>query len=669
VNKLIKIALYNDLKPIETAFILTPDPGSSKRLYSLLPWTWQTENVRLWDWNFRSLKVEDLITERLTGGMWVFLSESPGLPDDYYNRYRAYRSRHISESLQLEIFSPVISLVKPLQKKNLNEQILGISLWENKLCIVDKKKVTAFLSTNLGRCILEQEHPFRNISSFIVKGDRLLVIDNGSLKAFSFSQGREMPINEPVHADFDLSAIFPSRNGYYLLDKDGDIYSVTPGRFNNVLEGTSVIPPANYIIELSDSSILITAGDDIYHLKLTSRDIERIYSSKEGSLLLCAFLKPFIAINDGRMIKIINLDHKDNEIASFSSTGFGEPFTNPLFITSNQKDRLFVVDNDTLYSYQLFRYHYQKDECIKYKFIDFYPSLPEGPIILDNGFLEFLWKIKGDSSLTPDDHRDLIIEYARKKEFLSDISGIVAINQAMDFLGINCFLAIHSDRPELFFYMQGEIYRLDDSFQLIRYEGRRPAYIDIEEMKELLENAQIREYRIQTFISSLYEIRSGIEKDYQLVVVENDFNVPFKVTDSIKENVIELIKGKDSEVEKAKAIFNWFMGNIKYGEEMKEKKGAGYFDSIEVFTHKEGICGEMAILYITMARVAGMKVNYISVSKDYKGKEVSHACAGVYINDQLILVDPAYRQFDIKHQEYKLINDEDFYKRFKKWDR
>ena len=68
-----------------------------------------------------------------------------------------------------------------------------------------------------------------------------------------------------------------------------------------------------------------------------------------------------------------------------------------------------------------------------------------------------------------------------------------------------------------------------------------------------------------------------------------------------------------------------------------------------------------------MARYAGVKSNFVSVSKDHKGKSVNHACACVNVNNESILVDPAYRQYDIRHKKIKIKADDEVLRMFHDW--
>jgi len=124
-------------------------------------------------------------------------------------------------------------------------------------------------------------------------------------------------------------------------------------------------------------------------------------------------------------------------------------------------------------------------------------------------------------------------------------------------------------------------------------------------------------------------------------------------------------KDYPSDEEKAKHLFYHLKLLIHYGD---EKRGiVGYRDSIEVWTTKEGVCGEMSYLYITLARIVGLKAGYVHVDRDFQNKEVNHACAWVKLNGRDVLADIAYRTFDIEHRGYSKIPDDEAMRRLESW--
>ena len=148
-------------------------------------------------------------------------------------------------------------------------------------------------------------------------------------------------------------------------------------------------------------------------------------------------------------------------------------------------------------------------------------------------------------------------------------------------------------------------------------------------------------------------------------ITDTTVAIPFKITKDMFETARAVTKDCPSDEEKAKRLFYYLKSLIHYGD---EKRGiVGYRDSIEVWTTKEGVCGEMSYLYITLARSIGLKAGYVHVDRDFRDEEVNHACAWVKLNNRDVLVDIAYHTFDIKHKRYFKVSDKEAMRRFESW--
>jgi hypothetical protein len=150
---------------------------------------------------------------------------------------------------------------------------------------------------------------------------------------------------------------------------------------------------------------------------------------------------------------------------------------------------------------------------------------------------------------------------------------------------------------------------------------------------------------------------------YNICLLDNSVALPTSINTKTIELVNETFFPIFNERERAEKIFQWVCGNIKYGN---LKSNVGYRNSLETINSKEGICGEMAYVYLILARATNIKSNYVSVRRDFQNKSVYHGCAGIFIPN-LILVDPAYRSFDIKHRKYEVLNDKQMISKFISW--
>lgn len=167
------------------------------------------------------------------------------------------------------------------------------------------------------------------------------------------------------------------------------------------------------------------------------------------------------------------------------------------------------------------------------------------------------------------------------------------------------------------------------------------------------------------FLLSTITERGSIFKDFvdgNIYVITDDPDHPFRITSVISEVSKKVVKGIDSNEEKARAIFTWIDESIKYDFEKCDRIRKGedsgkYRTSTDVFNDKSGVCGEMAVLNVVMLRSVGLKSSFVKVHKDHTRKEVEHACASVKLNGKDVLSDPAYHIFDIAHVKFEIVSD------------
>ena len=155
-----------------------------------------------------------------------------------------------------------------------------------------------------------------------------------------------------------------------------------------------------------------------------------------------------------------------------------------------------------------------------------------------------------------------------------------------------------------------------------------------------------------------------VKGKYKFLVSDSSIENPFIISSELVEIIKDHTKNCRNDEEKAKAIYDWIEENIDYGD---KKRTNGYKNSEEVLEQREGVCGEMAYVYVTMARCCGLKSNYVSVKYDFKGDRVAHACAAVEINGSYVLVDPAYHKFDVQHKEVEILTDKEVLEKFQLW--
>ncbi|MBU3941472.1 MAG: transglutaminase-like domain-containing protein [Nanoarchaeota archaeon] len=164
--------------------------------------------------------------------------------------------------------------------------------------------------------------------------------------------------------------------------------------------------------------------------------------------------------------------------------------------------------------------------------------------------------------------------------------------------------------------------------------------------------------------SAPYFNLNNISEGYNVLLADKSIENPFILNSELVKIIKDYTADIKNDEEKAKRIFSWIHQNIDYDNLRNDNK---YQNSKETLERKLGICGEMAFLYITMARAAGLKSKYVSVKVDCDSKKVNHGCAVVYIQNNPILVDIAYNKFDIHHKKYNILNDNEITENFIYW--
>jgi ankyrin repeat protein len=119
---------------------------------------------------------------------------------------------------------------------------------------------------------------------------------------------------------------------------------------------------------------------------------------------------------------------------------------------------------------------------------------------------------------------------------------------------------------------------------------------------------------------------------------------------------LQLTAGITNDVDKARAIFNGLIQRIQqdggHGKRTAREVYAAWSDPDQTFS-----CQEFAKLYLALGRAVGLKVFYVHLGRDYRGKLVFHDCAIVFVEGKALLVDPTYEWFGVPHQEFTVLND------------
>ncbi len=151
---------------------------------------------------------------------------------------------------------------------------------------------------------------------------------------------------------------------------------------------------------------------------------------------------------------------------------------------------------------------------------------------------------------------------------------------------------------------------------------------------------------------SLQEVLQERLTEDELKMVVN----PIASNAEMKHWAEQLTEGTTSDLDKAKALFDALTGRLQAGN------GHGTRTAREVFAAWDESdisfsCQEYAKLFTALARDVNIKAFYVYVYKDYRNKSVVHACAAVFTDDRVLLVDPDCHWFGVTHMGFDILDD------------
>lgn len=142
---------------------------------------------------------------------------------------------------------------------------------------------------------------------------------------------------------------------------------------------------------------------------------------------------------------------------------------------------------------------------------------------------------------------------------------------------------------------------------------------------------------------------------------------PFYTTFAMVQTVNDIINDSKLGPDSAYRIFNWMVKNFSQEFENPRNEADGrelwelgyrYKTADKAFKEGKGMCWDAAILYATMAKIAGLDAGVALVSRL---READHACAWVRHEGNLRLVDVTYGSpwgFGITHLNNEPLNDQ-----------
>ncbi|MDQ6420663.1 transglutaminase-like domain-containing protein [Paenibacillus sp. LHD-117] len=127
-------------------------------------------------------------------------------------------------------------------------------------------------------------------------------------------------------------------------------------------------------------------------------------------------------------------------------------------------------------------------------------------------------------------------------------------------------------------------------------------------------------------------------KDEKVVYLNSVQNVSWTSSSKAIAKAQELAKGKKTDEEKAKAVYDFIISNIAYDKNLAQTVTTDYLPSIDrTLTTKKDICYGYAALYAAMLRSLDIPAKLVMGDSDYV--DVYHAWNEVYLNGKWVTID------------------------------
>ena len=147
-------------------------------------------------------------------------------------------------------------------------------------------------------------------------------------------------------------------------------------------------------------------------------------------------------------------------------------------------------------------------------------------------------------------------------------------------------------------------------------------------------------YKIRVF-ENLSDNKYAVKQTVSISVKLKDANLPFLVSNQLVKytdqsetvkKAAELTEGKETEMEKIDAIYDYIISNIKYDTEKAKTVKSGYLPSVdEILKLNKGICFDYASLMAAMLRSQGIPAKLVT---GYSSKlSVFHAWNEIYTKE------------------------------------
>lgn len=131
---------------------------------------------------------------------------------------------------------------------------------------------------------------------------------------------------------------------------------------------------------------------------------------------------------------------------------------------------------------------------------------------------------------------------------------------------------------------------------------------------------------------------------------------PFTCTEPMRDWAKELTRGAQTDLDKAKAIFEELSARLETRGQPRSRTARQVFEAWKnpgVYL----VCMDRAVLFVALARAADVNAFFVHVTQLAEAKVINHACAAVFLEDRVLLVDPAQHWFGAPHQQYTILDD------------
>lgn len=140
-------------------------------------------------------------------------------------------------------------------------------------------------------------------------------------------------------------------------------------------------------------------------------------------------------------------------------------------------------------------------------------------------------------------------------------------------------------------------------------------------------------------------------------------------SDEIRQFIQEVGRGTATIEDFFSNVFQWFDSNIEYSR-LNSPFVPLQRSDLSLLKMKSGTCGDYSNLIVSVLLTLGIPAKYAYLKRDCYGDEQDHICAAAFLEKRWILIDATlpYRKwygFDCPHQEFELLDPDEFERRMK----